>query len=339
MPNITSEQDFFADLYSSSVLKQLTITIFFVGVIFGLMLELGIIWFERNGNQPYRTVINQMFSTISWHVVAYILFVFIPDGIRYLVGPLHATYCDIHLFLKNFLCVCVILTLDCIILLRYIFIFKLSNFAVLNDNLIASFLQMTILLLSFWMTVVKRISVGRMPLNYFMCSGQDPNAQWEEEFPNTTIRKFDTTSILVVISIILNLFVFIRIFLYQRKMEQQTKNIELGRINKNGRGEHERNLAWQNDNQRNLRNIPKSMADLTTQTLCLIFQITFVVVNVAMNRIEPMELNQSENRWLAYYIQIIGIAIAIVGISFQYYVKDNSLREAIWRSLKESFKC
>ena len=122
-------------------------------------------------------------------------------------------------------------------------------------------------------------------------------------------------------------------------MEQQTKNIELGRINKNGRGEHERNLAWQNDNQRNLRNIPKSMADLTTQTLCLIFQITFVVVNVAMNRIEPMELNQSENRWLAYYIQIIGIAIAIVGISFQYYVKDNSLREAIWRSLKESFKC
>ena len=39
-----------------------------------------------------------------------------------MVGPLNASFCDVHNILKNFFSVCIMLTMDCIIVLRYIFI-------------------------------------------------------------------------------------------------------------------------------------------------------------------------------------------------------------------------
>ena len=74
--NVSTETDFFNDLYSDSSLKQATMAIFYTATIFGLILEFGVIWYERGGgNQRYRTAINQLFSTLSWIVVSYILFV------------------------------------------------------------------------------------------------------------------------------------------------------------------------------------------------------------------------------------------------------------------------
>ena len=99
----TTEHDFFKDLYSDSGLKQVTMAIFYIGVLFGWILDFGIIWYERvGGNQRYRTAINQLFSTVSWIVVSFIFFVYIPEGARFLVGPLDPTICDFHVFLKNF---------------------------------------------------------------------------------------------------------------------------------------------------------------------------------------------------------------------------------------------
>ena len=146
--NDLMNDDYFNGLYDDTLQKRITIGIFFIGAFVGLVSEMGIIWYERHGNHQYRTVINQLFATISWLVVGYILFVYTPDGIRYLIGPLNATFCDVHHFLKNFFWSCTILTLDCIIALRYIFIFKWTKVATVNDDLIASILQLTIVLAS-----------------------------------------------------------------------------------------------------------------------------------------------------------------------------------------------
>ena len=330
----TFNDDFFEEMYSNSGLKQVTIFIFFFGAIFGLFLELGIIWYEKHESHRYRTAINQLFSTISWLVVSYIILVFIPDGIRYLTGPFGETFCDGHNFLKNFLCICVLLTLDCIIFLRYIFIFKLSNFAVIKDDFIAGFLQISILSLSFWMTIVKRISLGKMPLNYYMCSGKDPAD--DDKGPRKGVRKYDTLSILTILSFLLWVFASAKIFVYQRKIERGTRNIELGRIG-NAEGRNQPHiLTMTNEQQIKTKNMPKSMADLTTQFLCMMLNLVFVIVQTTMSQIEPKDLNAPENRWLAYYIQIIGVALAIFGISCQYYLKNRSLLKAIWRCIKRN---
>ena len=333
---VIPERDFFEDLYSNTWLKQLTIAIFFLAAIGGLVLEFGIIWYEKHGNHPYRSLINQLFSTISWLVVAYICFVYIPEGSRYLIGPLNETFCDVHFFLKNMISNCILLTLDGIIFLRYIIIFKLFNFAVVNDDLLSQFLQMAIIALGFWMSGVKRMSIGKMPISYYMCSGKDPSLEYGKDASATIGKKYDTFGLLVVISLVSNVFALGRIFFYQRKVEKSTKQIELGNIKRLGDNRNqEGNMALADQGNYAARHMPKSMADLTTQILCILINLISVVVNGVIASIEPIELNDYRNRWLTYYIQIIGIAIAILGISLQYYIKNRSSITAIWRTLKQ----
>ena len=127
-------EDFFEELYSDTNLKLTTIIFFFAGIVFGIIFETGIIWYERNGDHNYRTVLNQLFSTTSWIVICYTIFVYIPEGIRYLIGPLNQIWCGIHTFVKNFLVCCFLLASDSIICLRYLLIFKWTRISVFDDN-------------------------------------------------------------------------------------------------------------------------------------------------------------------------------------------------------------
>ena len=220
-------------------------------------------------------------------------------------------------------------------MLRYIFIFKVSNFAVINDDLLTKFLQMAILVLGLWLAGVKRMSVGRMPLGYYMCTGGDPSNEYGKAAKS--VRKYDTFGLLVVISLVTNIVILAKIFLYQRKIEktEERQKIELGSIQNAGPNNEARNGVRANNEEPKIRNMPKSMADLTTQTLCLLINLFSVIVNSMMAKIEPSELNDYGNRWLTYYIQIIGIAVAVLGISLQYYIKNTSSIKAIVRNFKE----
>ena len=331
---ITAENEFFKELYSNTGLKQFTVVAFFIGTFSGLVLELGIIWYERHGSHTYRTVINQLFSTTSWFVVAYILFVYIPEGTRYLIGPLSEEYCDFHFFTKNFISNCIVLALDFITLLRYIFIFKLSNFAVVNDALLARTLQVTTVVLGLWLATVKKMSFGKMPLFYYMCTGKDPSLEYGRDRSVNNVPKYDTFAILVVVSVILNIFALAKIFLYQRQMEKRTQKIELGHFENSFNTDERPQTIWQNNNQKKIRNMPKSMADLSTQALCFLINAINVVINITISKMEPAELNDYGNRWLIYYVQIIGIAVAISGISLQYYIKNFSSLKIIYNNFR-----
>ena len=331
------EEDYFKELYTDTILKKMAILFFFAGTIFGLMLELGIIWYERNGNHRYRTVINQLFSTISLLVVAYILFVYIPEGIRYFIGPLDATYCDVHNFLKDFIWNCTFLTLDCIILLRYIFIFNWKSFAVVNDDLITCFLQLTILVVGLWISVVKRFSLGKMSMNYFMCAGINPDGENANNNSEVIPKKFDTCGLLICISFVLHIFVFAKIFLYQREMERKMIKIKLGSINSSENIGSPLKFAWENGCQNRSSNMPKSMADLLTQILCLTFLTGSGITVFVMNKMSSNELNEYQNRWIVYWNQLVGEAVAVLGISATYYTRNPSVSKGIWRHLRENF--
>ena len=150
--NTREDRDFFEELYSESVFKQVTIGIFFFGSIVGAILLVGIVWYERNGPHRYRTVLNQLFSTISWISICYLLLVYVPEGIRYL---------------------------------------------------------------SFWITLIKRMSVGRRSLNYFMCAGKNPNDKDDEDSTGLISTQYDTTGFLVLVSFILHIIISVKIFVYE----------------------------------------------------------------------------------------------------------------------------
>ena len=323
--SITSENEFFREMYSYSNLKVITIATFFFGTIFGLVLEFGIIWYEKYGNHRYRTVINRLFAFMSKLVVTYIFFVYIPEGTRYIVGPLNETFCDAHNILKNVLSISIVLTLDLIVIIRYICIFKHSNFAVINDDLLAVFFQITILVVGTWMAVLKRMSIGKQPLNYYMCCGKNPSAE-----SSSKMKKFDTFGIVVVLSFVMHIYALTKIFFYQREMENINQNINLGQLSHSNANNRRHNEERKQEEVRKFRNIPKSIVDLSTQVLCVLFNVIFVAIITTMNQIEPSKLNNYENRWLAYFIQIIGIAICIIGIALQYYIKNYSAMKKMW---------
>ena len=332
------EDDFFATMYSNHVLNQFMFTMVIIGTTFGLLLMSGIIWYEKYGNHRCRTAINQLFSTLAWVVIGYIILVYLPEGIRYLQGPLDESFCCFHNFMKNFLPSCFLLTMDCIIIMRYIFIFRLSNFAVVKDDLIVRFLNLCIVVLSIWISVVKRITSG-MPLNYHMCAGSNPNANQENTDEIHTNGKFNTIQILLFLSLLLHFFALTKIFLYEREMEKKIRNINLGTI-KSSRPDNipQCRVAWTAENKfERLPNLSKSMVDFTTQMLCLVFMAIFQYLNHEKNTTKSDELNEKRNRWYAYSQQA-GVTFAIGGISLLYYGRNKYIARTIWRRIVELFR-
>ena len=341
---INENEDFFEELYSDTGLKNLTIFFFFVGSILTVILECGIIWYERNGDNNYRTVLNQLFATLSWITIMYSLLAFVPEGIRYLIGPLNKKFCGIHIFVKNLLLNSFMLASDLIIGLRCLFIFKWTRISVFNDDLMALFLQLSIVTLSLWMTFVKLVSVGKMPLNYFMCVGRHPNDQEKDQSSSSITKKYDTTALLVIASFLLHIFAAAKIFKYQRQLEKRTKNIEIGRMNASAL-ENDRigaqGIAWTNHQEHRPAKssiVPRSMADLLTQLLCLTLLVAVVSVDIAMNKTDPADLNKYQNRWLVYLDQIIAFSFGVSGICVQYYARNRAMRNAIWRNIRAPFQ-
>ena len=345
---LPSENDFFAEMFSDSVLLQATVATFLIGTVLSLISMSGLIWYERYGNHRYRTVINQLFSTLSWIVVWYLLLVYIPEGTRYMIGPLNETFCELHNLLKNALICSFLVTLDCISLLRHAFIFNWKHFAVVNDDLMARFVNGTISVLGLWMALVKRLSFGSMHIHYFLCAGKNPNERNGREVMGTN---FNTTKILTCISVVLHVFVSTKTFLYQRKLEKRTEKIRLGLIhpsqpNSDNHLSEQNNVieAWP-DNSINNRGVgggiisfSKSMIDFTTQILCMMFFVMVSLIQLILLSLEPKDLNEYKNRWYAYFIQIIALPIAIAGISLIYYSRNIVVSKAIWRRIKEQFQ-
>ena len=165
-------------------------------------------------------------------------------------------------------------------------------------------------------------------MNFFKCAGKNSNEKNETEPTNSRPRQYDTTLLLVILSFALHLVASTKIFLYQRQMEKGTNSIELGRMNDTGstenRNERQRKVAWEDNESNSVRrasSLPKSMADLTTQMQCQTDLVVVSIVHMVMNNKMPIELNQYENRWLAYFNQIILVSVDLLGISFRYYAK------------------
>ena len=82
-----------------------------------------------------------------------------------------------------------------------------KHFAVVNDDLIAKFLNVIIALLGLWVAMVKRLSFGKMYIHYFLCAGKNPNEINEKNGRQMMNSKFNTTQIVVCISAVFLVFV------------------------------------------------------------------------------------------------------------------------------------
>ena len=336
--NSTAEPDYFENVYSYKSLTPIKICFFITGSILGILGPSIIIWYERNCGNRFRTIINQMIATGGWYLLAYTMLMYIPDGVRFVYGPFGEVYCDIHVFVKNMLWSCLLLTLDVILILRYVFIFTLKNFAVINDDILAKILNQTILLVSIWASVVKRFTLGKLPMYYYLCAGTDPNEGLGVGHYLTIPRKYNTGRIIVILSFLLHLLLIPRILYYQLITDRNEQPLELGTVN-NESTNHISDVQIPSVNRKKAiisGNQNKIVFGIVPQIFVFLSFVGIGILIRIADSVEPTNFNLEEYHWISDSLIIYAPStgcIALLAVIFT----GNSIREFIWRKIKFTF--
>ena len=191
--------------------------------IFGILAWCSIIWFERFGSDLKRMFVNQTISSVCWSMLTWIVFIQIPEMIRYFSKPFSTNCCFAHLLLKNALIVQAFLFFNASNVVRYLFIFRLKDPFNFQDDFWYLFANLWVVTFSLSSQFVYLYLPGCQPLNYFICTGQyqPPCLSTIPPKPNYS------TLFLQLLSITSHLFVSIKIRLHKRKQNQSQINIEL----------------------------------------------------------------------------------------------------------------
>ena len=331
------DTDFFEVGYSKDTITPTLVLFFILGVISGIGGSIGILWYERNSSNRFRTIINQLVATGSWFILLYIFFVYIPDGMRFCFGPFSELFCDIEIFIKNVLWSCQLLTLDLILVLRYTFIFHVKNFAVINDDILALILNLSIVVVSIWISMVKRFTPGNLPLSYFLCSGTDPNQGHDDGFYLQTPRKYNTARILLVLTVVLHLIMVPRILYYRIIVERKNEVIELG---SNGNNRIERNNETNSPSKNRMfssSNGNKIILDIVSHGALWATILSMGIANQLADNIEPKEFSLGKHMIIVHFMHVYGPVIGVGTTLILLLTVKFSLFNMMWKKISGIF--
>ena len=339
--NNSADVDFFNGVYCNGPFTPLTVIVYMVSVITGILGPIAIIWYERNCNNRYRTVLNQLFASLAWYILGFTALIYIPDGIRFVNGPFEESFCGIQVALKNVIWVGVLLTLDCIAILRYVFIFTFKNFAVICDDIMARIFNLSVLLIAVWAAFVKHVTPGKMPLVYYLCTGKDPNKDGKEgDFIHSTL-KYNTGRIIVTLSLILHLLLMPRVLYYQLVTMKDQQPHQLGTID--NERENNQSIAEPRPQQNGTKPLKdhqnnKNILDMASQVTLLILLATNGVIILISENVEPKKINWEEFIYIPLFNQIYGPFLGYIMLFTILLTRNEMMRRSLWRKIKINSK-
>jgi hypothetical protein len=154
-----------------------------------------------------------------------------------------------------------------------------------------------------------------MPMNYYSCSNKNPDLHdknQKHDFPYFEM-----------ISIILHLFIRLRITLFQRR-----KKI----------GDNLNPIIWMQEKNLFLRQIEiQSIADFTSNVVGLAMCSFYTLIAKRINLMDLREINTPPNSGLMNIFQLFCPGIISCSISIVYYSRHPLLRKTMLRELKNCF--
>ena len=88
------------------------------------------------------------------------------DCLRAAYGPLHPFLCDVNVFFKNYIHLNVVFYMAAITIAKFSFVCVYKSIPTIEDNFLATSLQLCINLMSTGCMVVMLMLPGKVPLNY-----------------------------------------------------------------------------------------------------------------------------------------------------------------------------
>jgi hypothetical protein len=244
--------------------------------------------------------VNQTISSVCWSIVIWIVFVQIPEMIRYISNPFSSTFCFVHLLLKNALVMQATLLFDAAIIVRYLFIFWLKDPFHFQDDFWYLYVNLWILSFSLATQFIYLFLPGCQPLNYSICTGQHQppcNASIPPK-PNYS------TLILHLFSISTHIFVTVRLQLHKRKQNQMQTTIEM-----------------------------QNLTDYKTAISNVIIMLVLVLFLVLFNKVQPEKANIFPYYLIVYGCHMFVPFLGIFSICLMYYMRQPKLRRTIYREL------
>ncbi len=138
---------FFDGLVENRPSKIVGIVLSSVLTAFAFLSAAGVIWFERFGSDLKRIFINKVVSSVCWSILAYCVFIQMSEIVFYFGHPLPELFCFFYLALKNALVFQLVLFLDAIGIVRYIFIFWMKNPLSFHDDFWTYFINCWVVIL------------------------------------------------------------------------------------------------------------------------------------------------------------------------------------------------
>jgi len=180
---------------------------------------------------------------------------------------------------------------------------------------------------------------GKLPLNFYLCCGNNPNEDAKEGDFLGTPQKYNTGRIILISSVILHLIMIPRIMYYQYTTERNEKPIELGTI-------EDDNTISISDSQRPSLKTKKASTSLNKNKtiLDMITQITFllgiIIIGITIrisDEVEPKNYNLKRYKYIPLTIQIIGPFILYIALHTILFRRNTLMRQTIWRRIKSQF--
>ena len=167
--------DFFGPVYR---LGPITITLTFLSSFFAIALVpflFSFVWYDWYGSDLKRIFIHRVVSSIFLSCIVHLGLVQIPEILRYFSGPLPLWFCFWHYVLKNTIAMLQLIYFDVIAVARCLFIFRLKNPAMFQDEFWNFFINNLVISLSFLSQTVFAYLPGRQPLIFYFCTGENPS--------------------------------------------------------------------------------------------------------------------------------------------------------------------
>ena len=165
-------EDFWYDLFDAPYIKYCILCISILTLI--CLVPMYIFIFLHIQAKRFRTVLTYGENIVYLYFYFFLCVPFCLDVIRIFSGPMSETICWLTIFFKNFgvfggqfgFVVC--------ITLRYLYVIVYKSVGVFDDDFFGWFLHLLSIVFSFVAAFIKVYVPGKMGLNYYMCTGEDP---------------------------------------------------------------------------------------------------------------------------------------------------------------------
>jgi hypothetical protein len=299
-----SELDFYQEYFElrPSLVLFLLYSVLTIPITISLLSY--IIWFEHNGPDSRRNLINRLVSPICAVSIFYIVFPQSIDFLRYFFGPYPHLLCYFNLFMKNILVVMSLFFFTFITLSQYVSIFILRNPLGYYDDFWSRFICMWVTLGTVLIQSALDFLPGKHPVNYYVCTGKNPALDTNKE--TKTIRNY---SIMVgcLVVIIVYIFVQIKIKLYEKNLVTATVGVQ----------------------------DKKPLTDYLIVVSYIIYAIVHVILLFKIQELDNTKMGVFPNYLYLYYNQFGSIPNFSIMLTSLYFARNHQLRKTLVREIRE----